>query len=151
MTATDRIEKQIVLRAPRARVWRAIADAREFGAWFRVALTGDFVAGATVTGHILEPGYEHLRMEVVVERVEPEERLSFRWHPAAVDPAIDYSGEATTLVEFVLADAPEGTRLTVTESGFDALPPERRANAWRMNEGGWGIQLGRIGEYVAAQ
>jgi len=147
---TDRIEKSVVLRAPRSRVWRSISDAREFGTWFRVDLEGDFAAGARIQGKILVPGYEHLTMEVWVERVEPEHLFSYRWHPYAVDPDVDYSDEPTTLVEFRLDDDPEGTRLTVIESGFDQIPAGRRAEAFRMNEGGWAAQIGNIERHVSA-
>jgi uncharacterized protein YndB with AHSA1/START domain len=116
MPSTDRIEKKILLRAPRARVWRALTDAKEFGTWFRVELDGAFVEGAAVRGHITHPGYEHLTMEVLVERIEPERLFSYRWHPYAIDPAVDYSSEPTTLVEFRLEEAEGGTLLTITES-----------------------------------
>ena len=125
----DRIERSIEIRAPLARVWRALADAEEFGAWFGVELAGQtFVAGNSVKGRITHPGYEHLVFTAQVERVEPERRLAFRWHPYAIDPATDYSSEATTLVEFELEATTEGTRLRVVESGFDALPPASRAS-----------------------
>lgn len=148
-SATDRIEKQILLRAPRARVWRALTDAEEFGAWFRVKLDGPFVPGQRTTGHITYPGYEHLRMEVLVERMEAESLFSYRWHPAAVDPQADYSREPSTLVEFRLEAVPEGTLLRLVESGFDQLPADRRDTAYRMNEGGWTIQMGNIQHHVA--
>ncbi|PYQ17391.1 MAG: vanillate O-demethylase oxidoreductase VanB [Acidobacteria bacterium] len=150
LTSTDRIEKKIVLRAPRARVWRALADAEQFGAWFGVDLKGaSFRPGSRVRGRITAPGYEHLSLEVVVERMEPERRLSWRWHPYAVDPKVDYSSEPTTLVEFELQDAPEGTLLTVVESGFDRIPAARRAEAWRMNDQGWSAQMQNIERHVA--
>src|SRR6185436_13188642 len=114
---TDRIEKSVILRAPRARVWRAISSAEEFGAWFGVKLEGALTPGARVLGKITTPGYEHLTMEVMVERLEPEHLLSYRWHPYAIDPGVDYSSEPTTLVEFQLDEVAEGTRLTLTESG----------------------------------
>jgi len=149
---TDRIEKTIVLRAPRARVWRALARADEFGAWFGVALEGVFAPGARLTGRITTPGpgHERLTMEIVVERVEPEQLLSYRWHPYAVEPGVDYAREPTTLVEFHLADVADGTQLTVVESGFDGIPLARRATAFRMNDQGWTEQLTRIARYVAA-
>src|SRR5207244_2630258 len=106
---TDRIEKKILLRAPRARVWRALSDAREFGQWFRVNLEGAFRPGAVLRGKITYPGYEHLTMEVTVEEMQPERKISWRWHPGAVDPGRDYSGEPTTRVAFQLDDAPGGT------------------------------------------
>jgi uncharacterized protein YndB with AHSA1/START domain len=148
--SSDRIEKEIVLRAPRSRVWRAITDAREFGAWFRARMVGEFRAGKTVTGRITNPGHEHLELELEVVRMEPERLFSFRWHPYAVDPKVDYASEPTTLVEFHLADSPGGTRLTVIESGFDALPAERREVAFRMNSGGWEAQLQNVKAHVDA-
>jgi uncharacterized protein YndB with AHSA1/START domain len=148
-TVTDRIEKQVMLRAPRSRVWRAITNATEFGSWFGVKLESAFKAGATVRGQITHPGYEHLTMEVIVDRVEPEHYFSYRWHPYAVDPKVDYSSEPTTLVEFRLEDAGEGTKLTIVESGFDRIPLARRAEAFRMNEGGWTAQAQNIERYVA--
>ena len=119
---TDRIEKEILLRAPKSRVWRALTDAEEFGAWFRVELEGPFVPGQRTKGRITYPGYEHLMMEVLVERMDPEELFSFRWHPYAVDPEVDYSSEPMTLVVFWLEEVPGGTRLKVVESGFDTHP-----------------------------
>jgi uncharacterized protein YndB with AHSA1/START domain len=149
LTSTDRIEKTIVLRAPRARVWRALADAPAFGAWFGVDLTGaSFAPGACVRGKITHPGYEHVTWDVVIERMEPERLLSWRWHPYAVDPKVDYSKEPTTLVVFELQDVPEGTRLRVVESGFDQIPLARRAEAWRMNDQGWAKQMENIERHV---
>mgnify|MGYP000237498904 CR=1 FL=1 len=148
-STTDRIEKQILLRAPRARVWRAIANAQEFGTWFRVKLDGAFQEGATVRGHITYPGYEHLKMELYVERMDAERRFVYRWHPYAVDPKVDYSSEPTTKVEFELSDAEGGTLLRIVESGFDKVPAARRAEAFRMNERGWAAQLHNIEDYLA--
>ena len=148
--STDRIEKTIVLRAPRSRVWRALAQADEFGAWFGVALEGAFVPGARLAGRITTPGHEHLTVEIAVEQVQPEQLLSYRWHPYAVEPGVDYAHEPTTLVEFHLADVAGGTQLTVVESGFDRISPERRATAFRMNEQGWAEQLTNVARYVAA-
>lgn len=145
---TDRIEKSIVLRAPQSRVWRAIADANEFGSWFGMRLASAFAPGARVTGRITTPGYEHLTVEMFVERVEPERLFSYRWHPYAVDPAVDYAGEPTTLVEFHLAEVEGGTRLTVVESGFDRLPAARRGEAFRMNDEGWAGQVENVQRYV---
>jgi uncharacterized protein YndB with AHSA1/START domain len=147
-SSTDRIEKRIELKAPVARVWRAISDHKEFGEWFRVHLESPFVPGEITRGRITHPGYEHLLMEVEVQKMEPEQLLSFHWHPYAIDPAVDYSHEPPTLVEFRLAPIEQGTLLTVTESGFDALPAERRDEAFRMNEGGWEAQLKNVEEYV---
>lgn len=149
-TSTDRIERRILLKASRARVWRALADAEEFGGWFGVALQGQsFVVGQRARGHITHPGYEHLVFEVLVERVEPERLLALRWHPAAVDPKVDYSQEPTTLVEFTLSDAEGGTLLTLVESGFDRIPPARRLDAFRMNSDGWDEQMKNIEAHVA--
>ena len=146
--STDRIEKQIELNAPIARVWRALTDHREFGEWFRVDLESPFVPGQVARGRILHRGYEHLTMEVEVQEMVPERLFSFTWHPYAVDPDVDYSRESPTLVEFRLEEVPAGTRLLVTESGFDALPEDRRDEAFRMNEGGWTAQLKNIKAHV---
>jgi uncharacterized protein YndB with AHSA1/START domain len=148
-SSTDRIEKQVMLRAPRSRVWRAISNAEEFGAWFAVKLEGTFVEGATISGKITHPGYEHLTMEMQVERIEAEKYFAYRWHPYAVDPAVDCSTEPTTLVEFKLEDADGGTLLTIVESGFDRIPIERRAKAFRMNDQGWTQQTRNIERHVS--
>jgi uncharacterized protein YndB with AHSA1/START domain len=148
-TNTDRIEKKILLKAPRARVWRALTDAKEFGEWFRAKFDGNFAVGKPITGKITYPGYEHLTMEVTVARMDAEELFSFRWHPYAVDPKHDYSSEPMTLVEFRLQETEDGTLLTVVESGFDQVPAERRDEAFRMNDGGWTAQLKNIEQYVA--
>ncbi len=148
-TDTDVIEKEIVVRASRSRVWRAITDSREFGKWFQAELTDPFVPGARAHGRITYPGYEHLVIEVDVERMEPEHLFSWRWHPYAVDPQQDYSNEPTTLVVFELEAVPEGTRIRVTESGFDQIPLARRAEAFRMNSNGWAEQMQNIARYVA--
>ncbi|HEV7508611.1 MAG TPA: SRPBCC family protein [Thermoanaerobaculia bacterium] len=148
MTNTDRIEKNVLLRAPKARVWRALTDANEFGSWFGVKLESGFAVGQSAAGHITNPGYEHLKMEVDVERMEAEHLFSFRWHPYAIDPKIDYSQEPTTLVEFRLEETAEGTLLTVVESGFDRIPAERRAEAFRMNDNGWAQQMESIKRHV---
>ncbi|MGF6368578.1 uncharacterized protein YndB with AHSA1/START domain [Paraburkholderia sp. RAU6.4a] len=150
-SSTDRIEKQVLLKAPRSRVWRALSNAEEFGKWFGVNLTGkQFVPGQSTQGHITYPGYEHLLMNVLVERVEPEHHLSWRWHPAAIDITIDYTPEPTTLVEFDLSDVESGTLLRVVESGFDQLPIGRRAQAFRLNDGGWEQQMVNVERYVGA-
>jgi uncharacterized protein YndB with AHSA1/START domain len=150
MTSTDRIEKTIILRAPRSGVWRALADSRAFGEWLGVALEQPFAPGATVRGKITYPGYEHLVLEMRVERMEAERLFSFRWHPNAHEPNRDYSTEPTTLVEFTLEDVPEGTRLTMVESGFDRIPLDRRNEAFRSNSGGWEEQMQNIERYVRA-
>lgn len=143
---TDRIERSIVIKAPRERVWRAISDAEEFGTWFGVNLKGiRFEPGQKARGNITYPGYEHIMFEAVIDRVEPTSLLSYRWHPYAVDQKVDYSAEEPTLVTFTLADAPDnGTLLTVVESGFDKVPPQRREEAFRMNSRGWDAQLQNI-------
>jgi uncharacterized protein YndB with AHSA1/START domain len=148
-TSTDRIEKRIVLRAPRSRVWRALTDAEEFGTWFGFRMATPFAPGARVHGKVTTPGYEHLSFEMFVERMEPERLFSWRWHPGAVEPEVDYSPEPMTLVEIQLEEVPEGTRLTVVETGFDALPASRRASAFRMNEEGWAIQLKNVERHVS--
>jgi len=147
-TSTDRIEKRVVLRAPRTRVWRALTNAAEFGTWFRVNLDGDFVAGQPTRGKMAIPGFEHATIELLVERIDPERYFSYRWHPYAIDPAVDYSAEPTTLVEFHLADAEGGTALTIVESGFDRIPLTRRAEAFRMNDNGWTGQIKHLAKYV---
>jgi uncharacterized protein YndB with AHSA1/START domain len=149
LTDTDRIEKTVTLRASRSRVWRAITTPQEFGEWFRVKLDGRFVEGSAVRGTITHPGYEHLTMELQIERVEPERYFAYRWHPYAIKADVDYSSEPTTLVEFRLEDAGEGTLLTIVESGFDRIPPARRAEAFRMNEQGWAEQARNIERHVS--
>ncbi len=159
-TNTDRIEKKVLLRAPRERVWRAISDSRQFGSWFGVQFDGPFVAGAPIIGKLVpttvdaevaasQKPYEGVRFEFAVDRVEPMRLFSFRWHPYAVEPGVDYSKEPTTLVVFELAEAASGTMLTVTESGFDRIPLERRAKAFAANEGGWTAQMKLIEKYLA--
>jgi uncharacterized protein YndB with AHSA1/START domain len=148
-TSTDRIEKKILLKAPLSRVWRAISDSAEFGQWFRVKLHGPFVAGTTIRGNILHPGYEHFTMEMQIERVEPQTLLAYRWHPYAIDPKVDYSTEPTTLVELRLEETAGGTMLTIVESGFDRIPAARRAEAFRMNDGGWAQQILNVERHVA--
>ncbi len=147
----DRIEKRIVLNAPVSRVWRALTDYREFGQWFQVRIDGPFVRGGISRGQITYPGYEHLKWEVTIQKIEPEWLFSYTWHPYDVDPLVDYSAEPTTLVEFRLEETTGGTLLTVTESGFDKIPAARRAEAFRMNEGGWAEQMNHIQRHVASQ
>jgi uncharacterized protein YndB with AHSA1/START domain len=146
---TDRIEEKIVLRVPRARVWRALTEAEEFGAWFGVKLAGVFAPGATVKGKITEKGYEGLPFEIVVDRIEPQRRFSWRWHPYAVDPAVDYSAEPPTLVVCELEEVADGTVLRLVESGFDRIPAARRAEAYGMHEEGWAAQMKSIERYLA--
>jgi len=146
---SDYIEKRIDLNAPVSRVWRALTDHVEFGEWFRVKLDGPFVPGQLSTGHVTYPGYEHLKWEAGVQQIEPERLFSFTWHPYAIDPAVDYSKEAPTTVEFRLQETGSGTLLIVTESGFDKLNEKRRLEAWRMNDRGWAQQMRNIEAYVA--
>lgn len=149
----NRIEKRIELRAPVSRVWRALTDYRQFGEWFRVKLDGPFAPGQVSRGHITYPGYEHIKWEAVVQKMEPESLFSFTWpHPKSfdkADAAPDYSKEPTTLVEFRLAKTANGTLLVLTESGFDELPDDRRLEALRRNDGGWTQQMKNIESYVA--
>jgi len=145
----NQIQKRIELKAPVSRVWRALTDYREFGEWFRVKLDGPFVAGQVSTGQITYPGYEHLKWEAVVQKIEPERLFSFTWHPYAVEPGADYSKESPTLVEFRLEKTVSGTLLVLTESGFDKIPVDRRLDAFRSNEGGWTEQMKNIENYVA--
>src|SRR5215469_15763732 len=144
----DRIEKQTELKAPLSQVWRALTDYREFGEWFRVKLDGPFVPGQVARGQITYPGYEHLRWEAVIQKMEPQRLFSFTWHPYAVDPNQDYSGEPPTLVEFTLQETAGGTLLRIVESGFDKIPIKRRDEAFRMNDGGWGGQINNIAQHV---
>jgi uncharacterized protein YndB with AHSA1/START domain len=143
---TDRIERSTLINAPRERVWLALSNAEQFGTWFGANLKGQaFAPGQRARGNITYPGYEHILFDVLVERIEPQEMLAFRWHPYAVDPAVDYTQEEPTLVTFTLADAPgNGTLLKVVESGFDKVPPHRRLEAFRMNSGGWEAQMENI-------
>jgi uncharacterized protein YndB with AHSA1/START domain len=147
---TDRIERSVLIDAPRERVWRALSNAEEFGTWFGADLKGQiFAAGARARGRVTFPGYEHVWFDIVVERIEPPSLLSYRWHPYAVDPAVDYSAETPTLVTFTLNEAPNGaTRLTVVESGFDKVPAHRRREAFRMNTEGWEGQIENIVRHV---
>ena len=145
----NRIEKCIELKASVSRVWRALTDHREFGEWFRVRLDGPFVPGQISRGQITYPGYEHVKFEAVVQKMDLERFFSYTWHPYAVDPKIDYSREEPTLVEFKLEKTSDGTLLTVTESGFEKIPSDRRSQAFRMNEGGWAEQLKNIESHVS--
>jgi uncharacterized protein YndB with AHSA1/START domain len=147
--STDRIERKVVINAPRSRVWRALTNAEEFGDWFGAALKGKhFAPGQRTQGQITIPGFTHVMFDVVIERVEPERLMSWRWHPYSVDPAIDYSKEERTRVVFELKEVEGGTLLSVVESGFDQVPPERRLEAFRMNSGGWEGQMRNIARHV---
>lgn len=156
---TDRIEKQILLRAPLARVWAAITDPKEFEKWFGVKFDQPFAPGAalrgTLVGTTVDPGiaegqkqYAHIPFQITVDRIEPQRVFSFRWHPYAIEPGMDYSAEPTTLIEFVLEERPEGVLLTITESGFDRIPLARRAKAFTANEQGWAIQARLLATYL---
>ena len=144
----DRIEKTIELKAPVSRVWKALTDYKEFGKWFRVELENPFVSGQIARGRITYPGYEHLIWEAIIQKIELEKSFSFTWHPYAVDPKKDYSGELPTLVEFTLEKIPKGTLLRIVESGFDKIPHKRRDEAFRMNSEGWSIQVENITKHV---
>ncbi|SDA88612.1 Uncharacterized conserved protein YndB, AHSA1/START domain [Pseudomonas sp. NFACC15-1] len=149
MHSSDRIERKILLKAPRSQVWRALANAEAFGQWFGVALEGKrFVAGERTQGQITYPGYEHLIWDVAVERVEPERVFSFRWHPYAVEPQVDYSQESETRVQFELEDMNGGTLLKVVESGFNNIPEARRLKAFRMDSRGWDEQMANIEAFL---
>jgi len=158
--STDRIEKKVLLQSTRERVWNAVSDAAQFGRWFGVAFDGPFVERTRVTGRIVpttvdaevaaqQKAFEGIPFEFWIERIEPMRRISFRWHPFAIEPGVDYSSEPTTLIEFELADAAGGILLTITESGFDAIPLARRARAFAANDGGWTAQTRLIAKYLA--
>jgi uncharacterized protein YndB with AHSA1/START domain len=159
LMTTDRIEKTILLKAPRARVWQALTDAREFGRWFGVKFDGPFSPGAPQRGVMvgtavdaevarLQEPYAGLPFDITVDRIEPQRLFSFRWHPYAVEPGVDYSREPMTLIEFTLDETPDGIMLTVTESGFDAIPLERRAKAFAANDGGWTMVVRLIEKHL---
>ena len=149
-TSSDRIEKEVTLDAPRSRVWRALTDVKQFNKWFGVSLETPFSTGAEVSGKISIRGYEHVTMQIWIETMEPERFFSFRWHPYAIEAEVDYSDEPTTLVSFTLADAGDGTQLTIVESGFDAIPESRRAKAFSMNSSGWNGQAENIRKFLAS-
>jgi uncharacterized protein YndB with AHSA1/START domain len=149
-SSTDRIERQVTLDAPRSRVWRAITDVAQFNAWFGVLFTAPFAPGAEVSGKLKIRNDEHVTLRIWIEAMEPQRFFSFRWHPYAVEPGVDYSAEPTTLVSFTLEDAPGGTRLTIVESGFDAIPESRRAKAFSMNSRGWDGEVENLRKFLAA-
>ena len=157
--STDRIEKKILLKAPLDRVWRAISDSKEFGTWFGMKVDGPFTPGAIMRGVIVptqvnaevaaaQKQYEGKQMEITIERMEPERLISFRWHPHAIEPGVDYSSEPTTLIVFALEQMPDGVLLTVTESGFDQIPLARRSQAFQANDQGWGMVVKLVGDYL---
>jgi uncharacterized protein YndB with AHSA1/START domain len=156
---TDQIQKKIVLKSARERVWRAISDSVCFGSWFGVEFDGPFVAGSRLHGRIVptqvDPEVAKLQephigkpFQLLVESIEPMNRFAFRWHPFAIDPNYDYSHEPMTLVTFELSDVDGGTLLTITESGFDQIPIERRAQAFESNDGGWTHQTKLVEKYL---
>lgn len=147
--STDSIERQITLDAPRLRVWRALTDVERFNSWFGVSLVAPFAPGAEISGQISIRNYEHVTMTIWIETMEPERFFSFRWHPYAIERGVDYSAEPTTLVSFTLEDAGAGTRLTIIESGFDAIPESRRARAFSANSSGWAGQAENIRKFLA--
>lgn len=144
----DRIEKDVDIAAPVARVWRALTDPREFGAWFGVELETPFVIGRTVRGLVTHPGYEHVVWQARIEAIETDHAFAFSWRPYAIDPDVDYSGEPMTRVEFTLSPTATGTHLRLVESGFDGIPEARRAEAFRMNDQGWTQQMQNIRRHV---
>jgi uncharacterized protein YndB with AHSA1/START domain len=150
-TSTDRIEKRVTLDAPRSRVWRALTDVTQFNTWFGVQLATPFAPGAEVSGRLTIRNYEHVTLAIWIEKMEPERFFSFRWHPYAIEPGVDYADEPTTLVTFTLEDAAGGTRLTIVESGFDAIPESRRVKAFSMNSKGWDGQAENLRRFVAAE
>jgi uncharacterized protein YndB with AHSA1/START domain len=145
------IDKQIELHAPVPRVWRALTDHRQFGDWFQVKLEEPFEVGALARGRITHPGYEHVVWQARIETIEPQSRFAFSWHPYAVDPAVDYSREPPTRVEFTLEPTAAGTRLHLVESGFDGIPSSRRAEALRMNDSGWTQQMENIRRHLESR
>ncbi|HSF15757.1 MAG TPA: SRPBCC family protein [Vicinamibacteria bacterium] len=147
-TTTDRIEKKIRLRHPRSRVWKALTDSREFGSWFGAIFNEPFRPGGQLQGRVTHKGYEHMTMDVTIERMEPERLFSWRWHPGAAEPGESFSDEPTTLVVFELEEVPGGTMLTVVETGFDKIPLARRAKAFRDNEEGWAAQMKAIERHL---
>jgi uncharacterized protein YndB with AHSA1/START domain len=159
-STTDRIEKRILLRAPLKRVWRALSDSREFGTWFGVRFDAPFAPGAHIGGKIVgsavdpevakaQKQHEQIPFEITIDRIEPERLFSFRWHPNATEPGVDYSKEPTTLIEFTLEEVSNGVMLTVTESGFDQIPLARRVKAFTANEQGWGMVIKLVEKYLA--
>ena len=149
--ASDCIEKEIVLNAPVSRVWRALTSHIEFGEWFRVKIDSPFKAGEEASGPVLHPGYEHITWRAVIQEIDPEQYFAFTWHPYAIDPKIDYSKEVPTLVEFRLqATKDGGTRLDLSECGFNDLPPDRQKEALEQNDNGWTQQMKNISDYIAA-
>lgn len=147
---SDRIERKIIINAPRERVWRALTNAKEFGTWFGAKIDDQtFAPGQRVRGQINQCGYEHVWFDVIVEKMEAPHVFSYRWHPCPIDPKVDYDKEEPTLVTFTLKETSDnGTLITVVESGFDNVPPHRRLEAFRMNYNGWDVQLKNLSLYA---
>lgn len=148
-STTDRIEKSLELNAPQSRVWRALTTAKEFSTWFRMSLEGEFAEGVSLFGSPTHPGFEHMKVELKIQRIDAERYFAYRWHPYPNDAKRDYSKEPMTLVEFFLEASGNGTNLRIVESGFDKLPADRRDEAFRMNDGGWTGQLKNIAKHVS--
>jgi uncharacterized protein YndB with AHSA1/START domain len=148
-TTTDRIQKTTVLRAPQSRVWSALTDATQMAAWFGITFNEPFAVGRPIQGQVTVRG-ERVTLDMIIERMDPEEYFAYRWHPGAIDPKTDYSAEPMTLVEFRLKSVAEGTELTIIESGFDRIPVHRRAEAYRMNDGGWNSQIEKLRRHVTS-
>lgn len=159
---TDRIEKKVLLKASRERVWRAITEAEQFGTWFGVEFEGDFVAGRLLKCKVAttkvdaeiakqQEAYAGVEFVILVDRIEPMRLFSFRWHPYELEPGSDDTQAPMTLVTFELEDAAGGTLLTITESGFDAVPLDKRAQAFTSNEQGWNTQSRLIEQYLAEE
>ena len=157
---SGRIEKKIVLRAPLERVWHALTDPDEFASWFGIRVDGPFQPGArmrgTIVGTSVDPAiaeaqrqHAGIPFEFTIDRLEPPRLFSFRWHPHAIERGVDYSHEPTTLIVFTLQETAQGVLLTVTESGFDQIPLERRAKAFEANDQGWGMIMGLIEKHLA--
>jgi len=146
---SNSIEKHIDLKAPLARVWRALTDHKEFGQWFGVELNEPFALGQPSTGHMTACGHEHIKLQATIVRMEPQTLFAYTWHPFALDPAVDYSGETPTLVEFHLQANAEGTHLRVLETGFDQVPAHRRDIAFRAHEQGWTMQMQNVEKHVS--
>ena len=146
---SDKIEKQVELKAPVEKVWKSLTDHRQFGEWFGVKIDQPFASGEKSTGQFTLDGCDDKRWNATVQKIEPQRLFSWTWHPYAMDPNVDYSHEEPTLVEFTLEAVPGGTLLKVVESGFDRVPEHRRAEAFQMDERGWGFQLENIERYVS--
>lgn len=149
-TSTDQIVREVTFDAPQSRVWRALTDVEQFNTWFGVNLESPFTPGAEVSGHVRFKGMEHMTMSIWIDKVQPENFFSFRWHPYAVEEGVDYSAEPKTLVTFTLEGEGDKTHLTIVESGFDAIPESRRAKAFAMNTGGWNAQAENLRKFVTA-